>query len=242
MMTSKDDRSTNTRTHHVRPIANRKELVHLQKSPPHDRSCCRRHVSAFRNLLETHPDIAERISKLPKRKSPVYGREGRAPICESHREMCMALRAKGLTNSDYPFSTRTLGRSALKRFVYEIRYGNFQKKSSDRPKSTIAGAGNLSTTRKVLGSTERGRRPFVVFMGVRYTGLYLAQTPSLIGRKVILSIHRNNLQTIAAFSENGQFFDVLEPSSPKWRVPHSYEFRKQVLKRCRQAYVPKEIL
>lgn len=170
-----------------------------------------------RGRISIHRHIgAPMISKddhFTKRKSPVYGRGGRTPICENHREMCMALRAK-----------------------------DFQKNSSDRQKPTIAGTNNLSTTRKVLGSIERGRCPFVEFMGVRYTSVRLAQRPSLLGRKVILSIHRNNLQTISAFLENGQFFALLKPSSPKWRVPHSYEFRKQVLKRCRQAYFPKEIL
>lgn len=138
-------------------------------------------------------------------------------------------------SSIYRFSGRMPLRAILREIGLALRGRRLPH--SNHPYSTLA------TTRKVLGSTERGRRPFVVYMGVRYTSVRLAQPPSLIGRKVILSIHRNNLQTISVFLENGQFFDVLKPSSLKWRVPHSYEFRKQVLKkRCRQAYVPKEIL
>jgi len=134
----------------------------------------------------------------------------------------------------YRFSGRMPLRAILREIGLALRAKRLPR--SDHPYSTLA------TTRKVLGSTERGRRPSIFFMGVRYTSLRLARTPSLIGRKVILIVNKNNLQTISVFLENGQFFDALEPSSAIWRVPHSYEFRKQFLKRCRQAYGLKQVV
>lgn len=213
-MTIKDDHSIIQKPHHVRPISNRKEQAHLQELPPN--AYCRRHSSAFRNLLETHPDIAALITKRARRKSPRYGRSGRVPISEIHREMCMALRAKGLTGSDYPFSTQTLARSAFTRFVNEVRYGDFKqvvKDCADSLKQNIARSGNLSATRKVLGNRDLGQRGYIQLIRVRYSSVRLANTPSLIGTRVVLSVDRNNRQKISAFLESGQFFDCLEPTS-----------------------------
>lgn len=199
---------------------------------------------AFRGLLQTHPDIEELIADLARRKPLNRGRCRRESLKEIHERMLMALRAKGLTCTDYPFSTQTLARSSLRRFVHEIRYGNFKQVAqdcTDNRKSNIAGAGNLAATCTVRGNKELGRRAYVQFMGVRYSSVRLANTPSMIEHRIVLSVDKNNLQKITAYLENGQYFDCLEPLCPTWRVPHTYEFRRQFLRKCRKAHVPEEI-
>ncbi len=68
----------------------------------------------------------------------------------------------------------------------------------------------------VRGSQQRGRRPYVSFMGERYSNEVLARSFELIGTKIVVIVAANDIRTMKAFLPDGSELGLL-CALGKWR-------------------------
>lgn len=88
---------------------------------------------------------------------------------------------------------------------------------------------NIRTTATVKGGVKHGRRPYVQYLGVRYSSETLGRSHHLAGMKVTLVVDDEDLRTIHIYQENGSPLGVVQAGPPWHRVPHSIIIRKAVL-------------
>jgi transposase InsO family protein len=89
---------------------------------------------------------------------------------------------------------------------------------------------SLNVTRRVNGSVKHGRRPFVIYEGVRYTNEILSRSPQLINKTLKLIINTDDLRIIKAFLEDGSELGNLSALG-KWGItPHDLRTRKAINK------------
>ncbi|WP_157895323.1 hypothetical protein [Verrucomicrobium sp. GAS474] len=67
----------------------------------------------------------------------------------------------------------------------------------------------MSVMRTIRGGLATRRRPYIAFMGVRYSNQVLAQVPTLAGKKLKIYVNRSDLRTLKAFYEDGAEFGQL---------------------------------
>lgn len=80
----------------------------------------------------------------------------------------------------------------------------------------------------VKGSVEKGRRPYVELLSVRYQNETLAGLPSLIGQEVSLLIDTEDLRFVRAYLPDGSFLGELRAHG-QWSVTaHSIRTRRAI--------------
>lgn len=81
----------------------------------------------------------------------------------------------------------------------------------------------------VRGGYEQGRRPYVEFLGARYSSDVLAQRSDLVGKKIWISNHLENDARVALASlADGTELGVLRAQPPWHRTPHSLAVRSAI--------------
>ncbi|WP_188455566.1 hypothetical protein [Virgibacillus oceani] len=88
----------------------------------------------------------------------------------------------------------------------------------------------IDDTRVIRGSLEKGRRPYIRFMGVDYRNDALSEGFDLIGTKLTLIVNIEDLRYIKAYLHNGAELGLLKAAG-KWSVrKHSIKIRKVINK------------
>jgi putative transposase len=82
---------------------------------------------------------------------------------------------------------------------------------------------------RVVGSLEKGIRPYINFAGVRYTSSILRGDFRLVGEELTLSIPID-IRTVSAFTSRGAGLGPLTAANPWNRTPHTLQMRKAILK------------
>lgn len=102
---------------------------------------------AFSWLLETYPDIEELITNLAIAKAEKGKVAEKAMMTKNiHQEMLAALRAKGLTDADYPFFTKDKALRSLTLFVdglYTTHFKSMVKNQAGDSKARNMGSGKM---------------------------------------------------------------------------------------------------
>ena len=83
-------------------------------------------------------------------------------------------------------------------------------------------------TRKVRGSVESGRRPYVRYLNVEYRNDVLSKAYSLVGRTLSLKINPEDLRFIEAYYEDGSEFGMLFASGKWVNTKHSLKDRERI--------------
>jgi len=85
------------------------------------------------------------------------------------------------------------------------------------------------TSVTVRGDFEKCIRPYINFVGVRYTNSALREAFGMIGQEITLEIP-TDIVTVRAFSHRGAELGPLIAASPWNRTPHTQEIRRAILK------------
>lgn len=88
--------------------------------------------------------------------------------------------------------------------------------------------------REVKGSRTNGTRPYINFMGERYTSSLLAKNFSLIGEKLIIEVNIDDISVVKAYLNDGQELDYLKVKGPWSKDPHSLKTRKTINRLVRE--------
>lgn len=89
---------------------------------------------------------------------------------------------------------------------------------------------SIKVERRICGSIECGRRPYIHYEGVRYTNEILNHSPHLINKKLTLLINSDDLRNIKSFLDDGSEFGNLYAFG-KWGItPHDLRTRKAINK------------
>ncbi|MEQ7049906.1 hypothetical protein ABN764_04515 [Paenibacillaceae sp. P-4] len=88
----------------------------------------------------------------------------------------------------------------------------------------------LRAKRKVNGSVEQGKRPFITFEGITYRSEVLSHSPHLIGAELILFVNIEDIRTIRAFLKDGSEFGYLTATGKWGTTPHSLRTRQAINK------------
>ncbi len=99
---------------------------------------------------------------------------------------------------------------------------------------------NRSFARVVRGSVDRGIRPYVEFLGVRYRNQALAIASERIGEKVQLVVNTKDIRTVQAYDENGLFIGQLSAPDIWMQRPHSIRTRRAILAYMRSATMARD--
>lgn len=87
---------------------------------------------------------------------------------------------------------------------------------------------NVFKTVTVRGGVENGRRPYIHYLGVKYSSDVLRLASHLVGQKISLEIDVSDLRTVKAYGPSGAEIGVLRAAPPWHRTPHSLEMRQAV--------------
>lgn len=98
---------------------------------------------------------------------------------------------------------------------------------------TKAGASNIiiPNTRICIirGSLKKGRRPYIQFLGARYTSQILASATGLIGQKLFIEVDSNDCTYCKAYLSNGEELGLLKAQGNWGITVHSIRTRKLIL-------------
>ena len=87
----------------------------------------------------------------------------------------------------------------------------------------------------IKGSAKQGRRPYIFYKGATYRSDIISTSYAYAGKKVILSINPDNIQTIDVYdSDTGEFIDTVEATGGWGQTPHSLRTRNAANKRMRK--------
>lgn len=86
----------------------------------------------------------------------------------------------------------------------------------------------FTVTRAVGGNLGAGRRPYIWFENVRYQSTALAGATGLIGQAITITVHPQDLRTVAAALPNGTAVGTLTAQPPWNRTPHTLETRRAI--------------
>lgn len=84
------------------------------------------------------------------------------------------------------------------------------------------------STRKVRGTIESGRRPYISYLNVEYRSDILSKAFSLIGRTLLLKINPEDLRFIEAYYEDGTEFGMLTATGKWANTKHSLKDRLRI--------------
>ncbi|MGZ8160333.1 MAG: hypothetical protein ACXWT1_20035 [Methylobacter sp.] len=85
----------------------------------------------------------------------------------------------------------------------------------------------------VRGSVGRGVRPYVHFLGVRYSNELLAHLPNLINQPIQVYYHPEDLRTLRAFYPDGNELGTLFAAHPWRETRHSETLRQDIFRQRR---------
>jgi putative transposase len=88
----------------------------------------------------------------------------------------------------------------------------------------------LEAKRKVCGSVNAGKRPYISYEGATYRSDLLSSCIELIGTELSLLVNVEDLRVIKAFLPDGSEFGYLTASGKWGVVPHSLKTRKEINK------------
>jgi hypothetical protein len=81
----------------------------------------------------------------------------------------------------------------------------------------------------VKGGLEAGRRPFVNFVGARYTNEILCQRFDLVGKEIWVENHiEDDARVAQASTVGGQRLGILRAAPPWHKLPHSLKVRQAI--------------
>lgn len=100
----------------------------------------------------------------------------------------------------------------------------------DEDKQNKIGRGvlNIRVRRKVRGSINQGRRPYIELEGARYTSDILAHSPELIGTWLILHVNSEDMRVVTAYLDSGEEFGVISVQGPWSRTAHDLQMRRAI--------------
>lgn len=85
-----------------------------------------------------------------------------------------------------------------------------------------------SQLRNVMGSLQRGVRPYINLYGVRYSSRQLQQATDLLGKQIRIYIDTQDLTVVHAYLTNGAEFGPLNAARPWHRTKHSLRLRQEI--------------
>jgi transposase InsO family protein len=94
--------------------------------------------------------------------------------------------------------------------------------------------------RKIGGNEKLGRRPYVIFMGARYSSPTLNTMIEYIGKKVTLVVNTEDIRYIACFLADGTSIGLLAADAPWLRQRHSLRTRQAIMKLIKAGQLPRE--
>ena len=96
-----------------------------------------------------------------------------------------------------------------------------------------------SQLRTVMGSLQRGVRPYINLYGVRYSSRQLQQATDLLGKSIRVYIDPQDLTVVQAYFANGAELGPLNAARPWHRSKHSLRLRQEIqrLQRARKLHV-----
>ncbi|MFC6520990.1 hypothetical protein ACFQAT_15830 [Undibacterium arcticum] len=87
---------------------------------------------------------------------------------------------------------------------------------------------------KIRVELTRGRRPFFIFKGVRYSSTELQKRVSWKGKSMWVRPDHNDLRTLLLFKDTGEEFDVVRAQGRWGVIPHDARIRQMYQKLKRQ--------
>jgi hypothetical protein len=87
----------------------------------------------------------------------------------------------------------------------------------------------LAFTKTVIvhGGIDIGRRPYIIFQGVKYTSDVFKRAYHLVNTKISIEIRRD-LRTVRPYASNGAELGILHAAPPWNLTPHTLEMRRAV--------------
>jgi hypothetical protein len=96
-------------------------------------------------------------------------------------------------------------------------------------------------TRKVQGSLKQGTRPYLEFMGARYTNDILTDTPELIKKEITLVVKpKKDIRQIKAYLPSGAELGIVSVMGPWRRSAHTLKQRREALQLIRDEHIKKD--
>lgn len=95
-------------------------------------------------------------------------------------------------------------------------------------------------TKRIAGNLRKGRRPYVEFLGVRYTNEALMHLTDLIGSSVTLVVNVKDLRFAEVFLANGASIGIVKASAPWLRHAHSLRTRRTIRALMRRGMIPRD--
>ncbi len=114
-----------------------------------------------------------------------------------------------------------------------INAGILPCRANEDLKETVENITNIMVTRTVRGSQKSGRRPYVCYEGVDYTGHIISSNYEMVNHDILLEINPNNIKTIQAYLETGESLGVLYATGDWGLKNHSLRVRRHYLKDMR---------
>lgn len=116
------------------------------------------------------------------------------------------------------------GRSPLEYFDYFLRTSQKALRIADPV--AVSRIHAIRKTVQVRGSIQEGRRPFIEFMGARYSNDYLKRAFDLVGKSVTIEVDTQDPRVITAFGPNGGELGKMYAGAPWNTLPHTVEIRR----------------
>ncbi len=90
---------------------------------------------------------------------------------------------------------------------------------------------NIVLERTVRGGYNKGKRPYINYMGVEYHSDGVSLCMDLINKKILISVNPDDVSYVKAYNITGEELGVLTASGEWGRRPHSLKTREAALKR-----------
>ncbi len=120
-----------------------------------------------------------------------------------------------------------LARSPLETIRYFLDRGQMVRRLPEQLRQSLC----LLQEAKIVpvhGSVERGVRPHVNFLYVKYTSPLLSSSAGLIGRSLRIYYDVRDIRTVRAFFENGEELGILTAARPWNQTPHTVSMRQEI--------------
>lgn len=116
------------------------------------------------------------------------------------------------------------GRTPLEYFDYCLRTSGQTLRVADA--EAVSRIHALRKKVRVRGSMTEGRRPFLEFMGARYSNDYLKRAFDLIGQEVTIEVDTQDPRVITVFGPKGGELGKMYAGAPWNLLPHTIEIRR----------------
>ncbi|WP_155273085.1 hypothetical protein [Lysinibacillus sphaericus] len=94
----------------------------------------------------------------------------------------------------------------------------------------------ITCERRVKGSLEQGRRPYIHYKQERYSSPELSKDFSMVNEKVIILINTEDLRSVVVYRQDGSKYGILTCSGYWGTVQHSLKIRDAINKFKRERY------